>query len=68
LLAIPDDEEVVFERWSDSAASYIVLDSNKPAVYKQLYRAAKAKLKLRIKVTHPTPDGMYMKILPSLAS
>ncbi|KAF8454239.1 hypothetical protein BGX38DRAFT_353489 [Terfezia claveryi] len=57
LLAIPDDEDVIFERWSDSAASYVVLDSNKPAVYKQLYRAAKAKLKLRIKVTHPTPEA-----------
>ncbi|KAF8420826.1 hypothetical protein EV426DRAFT_610898 [Tirmania nivea] len=53
LLSIPEHEDVIFERWSDSAASYIVLDSNKPAVYKQLYRAAKAKLKLRIKVTHP---------------
>jgi len=48
---------VVFERWSDSAASYIVLDSNKPAVYKQLYRAAKAKLKLRIKVTYPVTEA-----------
>lgn len=52
LLNIPEGDEVIFERWSDSAASYVVLDSNKPAIYKQLYRAAKAKLKLRIKVTH----------------
>jgi len=51
LLAIPEADDVVFERWSDSAAAYILLDSNKPAVYKQLYRAAKAKAKLRIKVT-----------------
>ena len=42
---------MVFERYSDSAASYITLDSNNPSVYKQLYRAAKAKLKLRIKAT-----------------
>lgn len=41
----------MFERYSDSAASYIVLDSNNPGIYKQLYRAAKAKLKLRIRVT-----------------
>ena len=41
----------MFERFSDSAGSYITLDSNNPAVYKQLYRAAKAKLKLRIKAT-----------------
>lgn len=57
LLSIPDGDEVIFERWSDSAASYVVLDSNKPAIYKQLYRAAKAKLKLRIKVTHLVPEA-----------
>ena len=41
----------MFERFSDSAGAYITLDSNNPSVYKQLYRAAKAKLKLRIKAT-----------------
>ena len=42
---------MVFERYSDSAGQYITLDSSNPSVYKQLYRAAKAKLKLRIKAT-----------------
>ncbi|KAI4175778.1 MAG: hypothetical protein LQ343_001391 [Gyalolechia ehrenbergii] len=51
LLAIPPNQNIVFERFSDSAGSYIALDSDNPAVYKQLYRAAKAKLKLRIKAT-----------------
>ncbi|KAH0542040.1 hypothetical protein FGG08_003504 [Glutinoglossum americanum] len=51
LLAIPPTQAVVFERYSDSAAAYIVLDENNPSVYKQLYRAAKAKLKLRIRAT-----------------
>ena len=51
LLAIPPEQEVRFDRFSDSAASYITLDSNNPAIYKQLYRAAKAKLKLRMKAT-----------------
>lgn len=51
ILAIPHDAGVLFERFSDSANSYIALDSNNPAIYKQLYRAAKAKLKLRIKAT-----------------
>ncbi|KAI9841035.1 MAG: hypothetical protein M1838_003797, partial [Thelocarpon superellum] len=51
LLNIPPNDQVVFERYSDSAASFIALDPNNPAVYKQLYRAAKAKLKLRIKAT-----------------
>lgn len=41
----------MFERYSDSAAAFVVLDPNNSAVYKQLYRAAKAKLKLRLKVT-----------------
>lgn len=48
---MPPSQDVTFERFSDSAGSYIPLDSNNPAVYKQLYRAAKAKLKLRIKAT-----------------
>ncbi|KAL8653555.1 MAG: hypothetical protein Q9210_002037 [Variospora velana] len=51
LLAVPPSQDITFERFSDSAGSYIPLDSNNPAVYKQLYRAAKAKLKLRIKAT-----------------
>ncbi|KAL4971559.1 hypothetical protein BDW66DRAFT_145940 [Aspergillus desertorum] len=55
LLGTPADTNVIFERYSDSAGSYVQLDSNNPAVFKQLYRAAKAKLKLRIKATvvHP---------------
>lgn len=51
MLAVPPEQSVIFERFSDSAGTYIALDSNNPAVYKQLYRAAKAKLKLRIKAT-----------------
>ncbi|OOF98528.1 hypothetical protein ASPCADRAFT_204265 [Aspergillus carbonarius ITEM 5010] len=51
LLGVPEDVNVIFERYSDSASCYIHLDSENPAVYKQLYRAAKAKLKLRIKAT-----------------
>ncbi|KAJ4361685.1 hypothetical protein N0V95_001669 [Ascochyta clinopodiicola] len=50
-LQIRDDEQVVFERYSDSAAAYVILDSSAPAVYKTLFRAAKAKLKLRLRAT-----------------
>ncbi|KAL4924683.1 uncharacterized protein BDV17DRAFT_284506 [Aspergillus undulatus] len=57
LLGIPADTNVIFERYSDSASSYVKLDSNNPAVFKQLYRAAKAKLKLRIKATVEQPAG-----------
>ena len=45
---------MTFERFSDSAGAYIKLDSHNPSVYKQLYRAAKAKLKLRIRATIST--------------
>ncbi|KAL3424571.1 hypothetical protein PVAG01_03852 [Phlyctema vagabunda] len=51
LLNVPPTSEAVFERYSDSAAAFIVLDPHNTSVYKQLYRAAKAKLKLRLKVT-----------------
>lgn len=55
-LAISQDQEVRFERYSDSAASFVVLDTDNLTVYKQLYRAAKAKLKLRLKATLIAPE------------
>lgn len=69
LLAIPPTQDVLFERFSDSAGAYITLDSNNPSVYKQLYRAAKAKLKLRIKVTVAnTPVPQFEMVQPELLS
>ncbi|KAF1986273.1 hypothetical protein K402DRAFT_404692 [Aulographum hederae CBS 113979] len=56
LLQIPDGEVVVFERYSDSAGKYITLDPENQAVYKTLFRAAKAKLKLRLKATMPNEE------------
>ncbi|KAF2718759.1 hypothetical protein K431DRAFT_287360 [Polychaeton citri CBS 116435] len=50
-LSIKPEETVVFERFSDSAGGYVVLDANNPQVFKTLMRAAKAKLKLRLKAT-----------------
>jgi len=64
LLAIPPTQRVLFERYSDSAAAYILLDENNPSVYKQLYRAAKAKLKLRIKAT-PISDAINQNTAPA---
>ncbi|KAL2358321.1 hypothetical protein BJ546DRAFT_959370 [Cryomyces antarcticus] len=56
LLAIPANQEVVFERFSDSAGSYITLDATNQHVYKTLFRAAKAKLKLRLRaIVTPEP-------------
>lgn len=59
LLCIPAGTEVTFERYSDSAETYMLLDSENPYVYKQLYRAAKAKLKLRIKASIMTTPPTY---------
>lgn len=42
---------MLFERFSDSAGGFIVLDPKNAAVFKTLLRAAKAKLKLRLKAT-----------------
>lgn len=50
-LHIPAETEALIERYSDSAAAYVLLDSANTAVYKQLYRAAKAKSKLKFRVT-----------------
>lgn len=44
-------------RYSDSAGEFLTLDSEQPAGYKQLYRAAKAKLKLRIQVERVFTDA-----------
>ncbi|KAF3006645.1 hypothetical protein E8E13_008062 [Curvularia kusanoi] len=67
-LQIRDDEQVVFERYSDSAAAYVTLDSNAPAVYKTLFRAAKAKLKLRLRATVPGETSeLPMPPLPALS-
>ncbi|KAK4229637.1 next to BRCA1 gene 1 protein [Podospora fimiseda] len=51
VLKIPDEAEAVFERYSDSAACFVTLDQQNISVYKQLYRAAKAKQKLKLRVT-----------------
>lgn len=56
LLQVPADADVKFDRFSDSAGTYVTLDASTPAIFKQLYRAAKAKLKLRLKATVITAD------------
>jgi len=50
-LHLPLDAKVMMERYSDSAAAYVMLDPANASVYKQLYRAAKAKSKLKLRVT-----------------
>lgn len=41
----------MIERYSDSATTFVVLSPTNVSVYKQLYRAAKAKQKLKLRVT-----------------
>ncbi|KAL7942414.1 hypothetical protein V8C42DRAFT_332320 [Trichoderma barbatum] len=52
-LHITPETQVTIERYSDSASAFVVLDSNNLPVYKQLYRAAKAKSKLKLRVSVP---------------
>jgi hypothetical protein len=50
-LHIPIDWQITIERFSDSAGDYIALEPANIAAYKQLYRAAKAKSKLKLRVS-----------------
>ncbi|OTB16664.1 hypothetical protein K445DRAFT_316944 [Daldinia sp. EC12] len=50
-LQIPAGTGATIERYSDSAASFVVLHATNVPAYKQLYRAAKAKQKLKLRVT-----------------
>lgn len=60
-LSLHPDNTYIIERYSDSAASYVVLDSAYPAVFKQLYRAAKAKQKLKLRITTLNKDTVVEK-------
>ncbi|KAH6899739.1 hypothetical protein B0T10DRAFT_394136 [Thelonectria olida] len=50
-LRIPHDTPMKLDRYSDSAGKFVHLDPTDVAIYKQLYRAAKAKSKLKIRAT-----------------
>ncbi|TKX23502.1 hypothetical protein C1H76_4572 [Elsinoe australis] len=64
LLALPANKKVTFERFSDSVGGYITLEPGNSAVYKTLVRAAKAKLKLRLRAS---VDGMENTQVPAPA-
>lgn len=65
ILSIPSGEPFTIRRWSDSGATWMVLNPQDQDTWKQMLRAAKAKLKLRLRVdiirtTHgesDTPKG-----------
>ncbi|KAK7992889.1 hypothetical protein PG996_012085 [Apiospora saccharicola] len=50
-LQVPAGIKTVTERYSDSAGAFVVLDPSNVPVFKQLFRAAKAKQKLKLRVT-----------------
>jgi next-to-BRCA1 protein 1 len=52
-LLVPASQNLVLERYSDSAGAYVTLNADNPQVYKTLFRAAKAKLKLRLRASVP---------------
>ncbi|KAH8708514.1 hypothetical protein GQ44DRAFT_627843 [Phaeosphaeriaceae sp. PMI808] len=66
ILQLNADEKVVFERYSDSAVAYVTLDADKPQVYKTLFRAAKAKLKLRLRATIPDEQPEVPAAVPTV--
>ncbi|KAI1418627.1 hypothetical protein F5Y13DRAFT_149576 [Hypoxylon sp. FL1857] len=53
-LQIPVGTTAAFERYSDSASSFVLLHPTNVPAYKQLYRAAKAKQKLKLRITTQT--------------
>ncbi|KAK0247400.1 hypothetical protein B0A54_10772 [Friedmanniomyces endolithicus] len=67
VLGIKPDQHVIFERFSDSAGGFITLDPNNPQVFKTLIRAAKAKLKLRLKATVTTMEQVKEADIPEVA-
>lgn len=56
-LHVPAEQKITIERYSDSAASFVTLDPTNASVYKQLYRAAKAKSKLKLRVTRVVDES-----------
>ncbi|KAI1303440.1 hypothetical protein F5Y03DRAFT_385061 [Xylaria venustula] len=64
LLNISPDTPTIIERYSDSATSYVILHPLNTPVYKQLYRAAKAKQKLKLRVTTKSPESVRESVAP----
>ncbi|KAK5674619.1 hypothetical protein LTS10_012620 [Elasticomyces elasticus] len=66
VLGVKPEQQVVFERFSDSAGGFIILDPNNPQVFKTLIRAAKAKLKLRLKATVTPVEAVKRQSIPEV--
>jgi next-to-BRCA1 protein 1 len=55
LFKLPAEADLRIERFSATAAEFVFLDPDQPAIYKQLCRAAKAKRTLCLKMTPNDP-------------
>lgn len=51
ILQVADDQKLSLERFSDSGNAYVPLEPTNASAYKQLYRAGKAKQKLKLRAT-----------------
>ncbi|KAH7026195.1 uncharacterized protein B0I36DRAFT_155084 [Microdochium trichocladiopsis] len=65
-LQIAPDTSALIERYSDSAAAFVTVERDNIQVYKQLFRAAKAKHKLKLRVT--TPQSSPSSVIPQPAT
>ncbi|KAL1894114.1 hypothetical protein Cpir12675_003802 [Ceratocystis pirilliformis] len=60
--------DILIERYSDSAGRYTIVDPAIPSSYKQLYRAAKAKGKLRVRIIQVPQPGQASDVGTALTS
>lgn len=67
-LQISLDTTAVIERYSDSAASFVTIERDNVQVYKQLFRAAKAKHKLKLRVSTPQAAPAPGPVVPQPAT
>jgi len=51
ILQVSDHQKLLLERFSDSGNAYVPLEPTNASAYKQLYRAGKAKQKLKLRAT-----------------
>lgn len=51
IIQVPDNQKLLLERFSDSGNAFVPLETTNASAYKQLYRAGKAKQKLKLRAT-----------------
>jgi len=65
-LNMPTDTEALFERYSDSAGAYVVLDQTNVAIFKQMYRAPRRSTSSSsVSLSRRTPRRKRKRKVPS---